>query len=75
MNHSWPFLGIEFMNGALVAMRKCIENEEDIEKIKKMIEEEVSHSKSVNEHALWETYKDFLDPRINTALEGEDIDP
>ena len=36
MNNSWPFLGIESMNGALVAMRKCIENEEDIGKIKKL---------------------------------------
>jgi len=75
MNQSWLFLGVESINGALVAMRHCIEDEEDIDKIKKMIEDESSKSRSVNEQALWETYKDFLDPRINKAIasvEGED---
>jgi len=38
-----------------------------------MIEGNIKTSKSVNEEALWETYKDFLDPRINQDLPKEKV--
>ena len=31
------------------------------------IDESISTCGSVHEHALWETYKDFLNPEINPA--------
>ena len=77
MNQSWPNVGISRLEDALVAIRQCIKKEEDIERIKKMITEKSSTSNSPNEQALWETYKDFLDPRINDALrsiEGGNVD-
>ena len=76
MNKSWPHVGIDSIKEAITAIRKCIEKEEDIEKINVLIEENSKQSKSVNEQALWETYKDFLDPRINDEVrftEGGDI--
>jgi len=57
---------------AIAAMQKCIENGE-VDNMRKMIEGNIKTSKSVNEEALWETYKDFLDPRINQDLPGEKV--
>ena len=39
-------------------------------RMKTLIEEKAQQSGSVNEQALWETYKDFLDPMINTSLQA-----
>ena len=33
------------------------------------LDEAVSKSRNVSEHALWETYKDFLNPDINPAAQ------
>jgi hypothetical protein len=33
--------------------------------ISQAIDGAIDKSRNVNEHALWETYKDFMDPEIN----------
>jgi uncharacterized membrane protein len=33
--------------------------------ITEAIDEAIAKSRNVNEHALWETYRDFLNPDIN----------
>ena len=64
-------VGVKGMVTAIEAMRMCIkERGESFDKIKKMIEKRSKEATSVNEVALWETYKDFLDPRINQSLDS-----
>jgi hypothetical protein len=71
MNYDWSVVGIKGMVTAIEAMRKCIHDDGDsFEKIKKMIETRSYEATSINEKALWETYKDFLDPQINTNFNG-----
>jgi len=38
--------------------------------ISQAIDEAIAKSRNVNEHALWETYKDFLNPDINPAAKS-----
>ena len=57
---------------AVAAMQKCI-SDGDIDNMRKLIESNIKTSQSVNEEALWETYKDFLDPRINQDLPKEKV--
>ena len=38
--------------------------------ITEAIDEAIAKSRNVNEHALWETYKDFLNPDINPAAKS-----
>ena len=38
--------------------------------ISQAIDEAIAKSRNVNEHALWETYKDFLSPDINPAAKS-----
>ena len=71
MNYDWSVVGVKGMITAIEAMRKCIEERgESFDKIKKMIELRSKEATSLNEQALWETYKDFLDPQINTSLDS-----
>ena len=71
MNYDWAVVGVKGMVTAIEAMRMCIkERGESFDKIKKMIEKRSKEATSVNEVALWETYKDFLDPRINQSLDS-----
>tara|TARA_R110002051_G_scaffold46058_2_gene92668 strand:- start:1224 stop:1463 length:240 start_codon:yes stop_codon:yes gene_type:complete len=35
--------------------------------ISQAIDGAIDKSRNVNEHALWETYKDFMDPEINPS--------
>jgi hypothetical protein len=71
MNYDWSVVGVKGMVTAIEAMRMCIkERGESFDKIKKMIEKRSKEATSVNEVALWETYKDFLDPRINQSLDS-----
>ena len=71
MNYDWSVVGIKGMVAAIEAMRKYIHDDGDsLEKIKKMIETRSYEATSINEKALWETYKDFLDPQINTNFNG-----
>ena len=72
MSRPWCMVGVTGMVSAIAAMQKCIENGE-VDNMRKMIEGNIKTSKSVNEEALWETYKDFLDPRINQDLPGEKV--
>ena len=71
MNYDWSVVGVKGMVTAVEAMRMCIKERGDsFDKIKEMIEERSKEAPSVNERALWETYKDFLDPRINQSLDS-----
>ena len=71
MNYDWSVVGVKGMVTAIEAMRMCIkERGESFDKIKKMIEKRSKEATSLNEQALWETYKDFLDPRINQSLDS-----
>ena len=71
MSYDWSVVGVKGMVTAIEAMRMCIkERGESFDKIKKMIEKRSKEATSVNEVALWETYKDFLDPRINQSLDS-----
>jgi len=38
--------------------------------ISKAIDEAIAKSRNVNEHALWETYRDFMNPDINPAAKS-----
>ena len=38
--------------------------------ISQAIDEAISKSRNVNEHALWETYRDFMNPDINPAAQS-----
>jgi hypothetical protein len=38
--------------------------------ISQAIDEAVAKARSVNEHALWETYRDFMNPDINPAAKS-----
>ena len=38
--------------------------------ISQAIDEAVAKARNVNEHALWETYRDFMDPDINPAAKS-----
>ncbi len=71
MNYDWSVVGVKGMVTAVEAMRMCIKERGDsFDKIKEMIEVRSKEATSVNEKALWETYKDFLDPRINQSLDS-----
>ena len=41
--------------------------------ISQAIDEAVAKARSVNEHALWETYRDFMNPDINPAAKANDV--
>ena len=38
--------------------------------ISQAIDEAVAKARSVNEHALWETYRDFMNPDIDPAAQS-----
>ena len=38
--------------------------------ISQAIDEAITKSRNVNEHALWETYRDFMNPDINPAAKS-----
>ena len=38
--------------------------------ISQAIDEAVAKARSANEHAFWETYRDFMDPDINPAAKS-----
>jgi hypothetical protein len=66
----WVGMGIWHLKTAISVMNLLIDNDlVDFGVMKALIEEKAQQSGSVNEQALWETYKDFLDPMINTSLQ------
>ncbi len=72
MSRPWCMVGVGGIASAVAAMQKCI-SDGDIDNMRKLIESNIKTSQSVNEEALWETYKDFLDPRINQDLPKEKV--
>ena len=66
----WVGMGVWHLKTAISVMNLLIDNDlVDFGVMKALIEEKAQQSGSVNEQALWETYKDFLDPMINTSLQ------
>ena len=72
MSRPWCMVGVGGLVQAVAAMQKCIADGE-VENMTKLIESNIKTSQSVHEEALWETYKDFLDPRINQDLPKEKV--
>jgi hypothetical protein len=66
----WVGMGVWHLQTSISIMNLLINNDlVDLGVMKTLIEEKAQQSGSVNEQALWETYKDFLDPMINTSLQ------
>ena len=66
----WVGMGVWLLKTSISVMNLLIDNDlVDFGVMKALIEEKAQQSGSVNEQALWETYKDFLDPMINTSLQ------
>ena len=80
----WVGMGVWHIQTAISLMNLLVNNQlVDLKLMDEMITEKIKESGHQNEQALWETYRDFLDPEINSALqipnnvvrfpEGEDI--
>ncbi len=80
----WVGMGVWHLQTSISIMNLLINNDlVDLGVMKTLIEEKAQQSGSVNEQALWETYRDFLNPEINSAAnipqnvirfpEGEDF--
>lgn len=73
MSRPWCMIGVHGLMNAIAAMKECIAEGEG-DKMKTLIERNIKNSLSVNEEALWQTYKDFLDPRLNQDLpQGKEV--
>ena len=57
-------MGVWHLQTAITVMNLLIHNQLD-----EMITEKIKESGHQNEQALWETYRDFLNPEINSAAE------
>ena len=65
----WVGLGVWHLQSAISIMNLLVDNQlVDLNIIKALIDEKIKDAGSVNEEALWETYKDFLNPSINRAI-------
>jgi len=65
----WVGLGVWHLQSSIAIINLLVDNGlVDLSLIKILIEEKIKDAGSVNEEALWETYKDFLNPSINTAI-------
>ena len=63
-------MGVWHLQTAITVMNLLIDNDlVDFGVMKALIEEKAQQSGSVNEQALWETYRDFLNTEINSAAE------
>ena len=61
---------VQFHMISAVSLMRIILNNGLLEKdmFRRVLEEMARNSSCVREEALWETYKDFLNPSINTAI-------
>ena len=61
-------MGVWHLQTAITVMNLLIHNQlVDFKLMDEMITEKIKESGHQNEQALWETYRDFLNPEINSA--------
>ena len=71
MVDSCPMMGMVYMSKAIDLINRTIREEKyDLDVIREAISKKANHpGLPLHEIALWETYKDFLDPFVNPDLE------
>jgi acetyl-CoA carboxylase alpha subunit len=63
-------MGVWHLQTAITVMNLLVNNQlVDLKLMDEMITEKIGESGHQNEQALWETYRDFLNPEINSAAE------
>ena len=68
----WVGIGVWHIQTAISVMNLLVNNQlVDLGLMNEMITEKVKESGDVNEQALWETYRDFLNPDIKRAAHNE----
>ena len=66
----WVGIGVWHIQTAISVMNLLVNNQlVDLGLMNEMITEKIKESGHQNEQALWETYRDFLNPEINSAVE------
>ena len=62
-------MGVWHLQTAITVMNLLVNNQlVDLRLMDEMITEKIKESGHQNEQALWETYRDFLNPEINSAI-------
>ncbi len=62
-------MGVWHLQTAITVMNLLVHNQlVDLKLMDEMITEKIKESGHQNEQALWETYRDFLNPEINSAI-------
>ena len=65
-------MGVWHLQTAITVMNLLIHNQlVDLKLMDEMITEKIKESGHQNEQALWETYRDFLNPEINQGAHRE----
>ena len=68
----WVGIGVWHIQTAISIMNLLVNNQlVDLKLMDEMITEKIKKCGSVNEQALWETYRDFLNPEINQGAHRE----
>ena len=68
----WVGIGVWHIQTAVSVMNLLVNNQlVDLGLMNEMITEKIKGSGDVNEQALWETYRDFLNPDINRVGHDE----
>ena len=62
-------MGVWHLQTAITVMNLLVNNQlVDLKLMDEMITEKIKESGHQNEQAVWETYRDFLNPEINSAI-------
>ena len=65
----WVGMGVWHIQTAISIMNLLVNNQlVDLKLMDEMITEKIKESGHQNEQAIWETYRDFLNPEINSAI-------
>ena len=65
-------MGVWHLQTAITVMNLLVHNQlVDLKLMDEMITEKIKESGHQNEQALWETYRDFLNPEINQGAHRE----
>ena len=68
----WVGMGVWHIQTAISIMNLLVNNQlDDLNLMGEMITEKIKESGHQNEQALWETYRDFLNPEINQGAHRE----
>ena len=66
----WVGIAVWHVQTAISVINLLINNQlVDLSLMDEMITEKIKESGHQNEQAIWETYRDFLNPEINSAAE------